>query len=172
MSAFSDVQLKLKENLDRINLQDQLTLGFTIEEYLRIIGSIKYVFESRSKIYQQYYNFNQEYIKKQAQLNKLNKKFKVQGDKANNLSFEVDKLRAKVQTFEKKFNLISDTIKLELERFEFEKIDDFRNSVEIFIESSIESQKEAIELWETFLSIVSQLRPDYVLYSRANDTII
>lgn len=150
LSAFSDVQLKLKENLDRINLQDQLTLGFTIEEYLRIIGSIKYVFESRSKIYQQYYNFNQEYIKKQAQLNKLNKKFKVQGDKANNLSFEVDKLRAKVQTFEKKFNLISDTIKLELERFEFEKIDDFRNSVEIFIESSIESQKEAIELWETF----------------------
>jgi len=62
----------------------------------------------------------------------------------------VDKLKAKVQTFEKKFNLISETIKLELERFEFEKIDDFRNSVEIFIESSIESQKEAIELWETF----------------------
>mmetsp|Transcript_4502 Transcript_4502/g.5326 ORF Transcript_4502/g.5326 Transcript_4502/m.5326 type:complete len:667 (-) Transcript_4502:674-2674(-) len=150
LNAFSDVQLKLKENLDRINLQDQLTLGFTIEEYLRIIGSIKYVFESRSKIYQQYYNFNQEYIKKQAQLNKLNKKFKVQGDKASNLNFEVDKLKAKVQTFEKKFNLISETIKLELERFEFEKIDDFRNSVEIFIESSIESQKEAIELWETF----------------------
>ena len=150
LSSFSDVQLKLKENLDRINLQDQLTLGFTIEEYLRIIGSIKYVFESRSKIYQQYYNFNQDYIKKQAQLNKLNKKFKVQNDKAGNLNFEVDKLRAKVQTFEKKFNLISETIKSELERFEFEKIDDFRNSVEIFIESSIESQKEAIELWETF----------------------
>lgn len=150
LSSFSDVQLKLKENLDRINLQDQLTLGFTIEEYLRIIGSIKYVFESRSKIYQQYYNFNQEYIKKQAQLNKLNKKFKVQNDKASNLNFEVDKLRAKVQTFEKKFHLISETIKSELERFEFEKIDDFRNSVEIFIESSIESQKEAIELWETF----------------------
>ena len=55
-----------------------------------------------------------------------------------------------MQTFEKKFNLISETIKSELERFEFEKIDDFRNSVEIFIESSIESQKEAIELWETF----------------------
>lgn len=74
----------------------------------------------------------------------------MQNDKAGNLNFEVDKLRAKVQTFEKKFNLISETIKSELERFEFEKIDDFRNSVEIFIESSIESQKEAIELWETF----------------------
>lgn len=150
LTAFSDVQLKLKENLDRATLQDQLTLGFTIEEYLRIIGSIKFVLESRSKIYQQYYNFNQDYIKKQAQLNKLNKKFNVQNDKANQLNFEVDKLKAKVQTFEKKFNTMSETIKLELERFEFEKIDDFRNSVEIFIESSIESQKEAIELWETF----------------------
>lgn len=150
LGAFSGVQLKLKENLDRVNLQDQLTLGFTIEEYLRIIGSIKSIFESRSKIYQQYYNFNQEYTKKQAQLNKLNKKFNVQNDKASQLNFEVEKLRAKVQTFEKKFNSISETIKLELERFELEKVDDFRNSVEIFIEGSIESQKEAIELWETF----------------------
>lgn len=150
LGAFSDVQMKLKDNLDRINLQDQLTLGFTIEEYLRIIGSIKLIFGSRTKIYQQYYNFNQEYIKKQAQLNKLNKKFKMQPEKVNQLNFEVDRLKLKVQSFEKNFNTITSTIKAELEKFEFEKIDDFRNSVEIFIESSIESQKESIELWETF----------------------
>lgn len=150
LGAFGEVQLKLKDNLDRINLQDQLTLGFTIEEYLRIIGSVKSVLESRFKIYQQYYNFNQEYIKKQAQLHKLHKKFKLQPEKVNQLNFEVDRLKLKVQTFEKNFNTISTTIKSELENFEFEKIEDFRNSVEIFIESSIESQKESIELWETF----------------------
>lgn len=150
LGAFSEVQMKLKENLDRINLQDQLTLGFTIEEYLRIIGSIKFVFETRYKVYQQYYTYNQELQKKQSQLDKLNKKYNAQVDKINLLTFEVDKLKQKTAVFEKKFNSISDTIKQEITNFEFEKIENFRNSVEIFIESSIESQKEAIELYETF----------------------
>lgn len=150
LNSFSEVQIKLKENLDRINLQDQLTLGFTIEEYLRIIGSIKFTFETRLKIHQQYYNFQTELNKKQSQLDKLNKKYKSSIDKINQLSFEVDKLKQKTSIYEKNFNNISETIKEELENFEIERIDDFRNSVEIFIESSIEAQKEAIELWETF----------------------
>lgn len=152
LNAFSEVHLKLKENLDRINLQDQLTLGFTIEEYLRIIGSVKFTFETRVKIYQQYYNSNQELIKKEAQLNKVNRKLRTNpvSEKANVLTFEVDKLKAKTTVYEKQFNSISEVIKDEIQNFEFEKIDEFRNSVEIFIESSIESQKEAIELWETF----------------------
>ncbi|RLV91940.1 Vacuolar protein sorting-associated protein 5 [Spathaspora sp. JA1] len=152
--GFSEIQLKIRDNLDRINLQDQLTLGFTIEEYLRIIGSIKFIFETRLKIYQQYYNFNQELIKKQGQLDKLSRKYRNAGgpqmEKMNQLSFEVDKLKQKTNSYETSFNQISETIKLELENFEFERIDDFRNSVEIFIESSIESQKESIELYETF----------------------
>lgn len=52
----------------------------------------------------------------------------------------------------KQFEQISDTIKAELEEFELNRIDDFRNNVEIYVESSIESQKEAIELYETFYS--------------------
>ncbi|KAK6461897.1 Vps5 C terminal like-domain-containing protein [Scheffersomyces coipomensis] len=151
LGSFSEVQLKIKDNLDRVNLQDQLTLGFSIEEYLRIIGSIKFVFETRSKIYQQYYTFNQEYIKKQQQLDKSNRKYgSTQQEKLSLLQFEVDKLKQKSTTYETNFKTISETIKQEIDNFEIEKIENFRNSVEIFIESSIESQKEAIELYETF----------------------
>lgn len=146
--AFSDLQVKVKDNLDRINLQDHLTLGFTIEEYLRIIGSIKYVLDQRLKIYQTYQNYASDLSKKKSALNKQRLKNAV--DKVNQLSFEVDKLSSRTTSFEKKFHNISDIIKQELDKFEMEKIDDFRNSVEIFIESSIESQKESIELWETF----------------------
>ena len=70
LSAFSEVELKIKDNLDRINLQDQLTLGFTIEEYLRIIGSINFVFDTRLNVYQQYHNSNQELSK--SKLNWIN----------------------------------------------------------------------------------------------------
>lgn len=152
LGSFSKIQLLIKDNLDRVNLQDQLTLGFTIEEYLRIIGLIKFVFDTRMKIYTQYYNFNQELMKKQSQLDKLERKYNraQQIDKINALTFEVDKLKQKTSSYESSFKTISETIKSELENFEFERIDDFRNSVEIFIESSIEHQKEAIELYETF----------------------
>ena len=153
LNAFSEVQLKLKDNLDRVNIQEQLTMGLTVDEYLRIIGSIKLIFHARSKIYQQFYNFQQEYSKKLAQLDKLKSKVKAPNEKVNLLSFETDKLKGKAETFETNFNSISATIKEELEKFEVVKIDDFRNSVEIFIESSIESQKEAIELWETFYEL-------------------
>lgn len=146
--AFNDIELKLKDNLDRINLQDHLTLGFTIEEYLRIIGSIKYIFDQRLKIYQTFQNYQADLAKKKTQLSKS--KLKNQVDKIGQLNFEIEKLSARTESFENKFKSISDIIKTELENFEFEKIDDFRNSVEIFIESSIESQKESIELWETF----------------------
>lgn len=150
LSAFAEVHMKLKENLDRVNLQDQLTLGFTIEEYLRIIGSVKYTFETRTRIYQQLYTFQQDLAKKEDSLERLESKSRSSVDKINMLKFEVDKLKQKVAYFENSFKTISETIKLELDNFEIEKIEDFRNSVEIFIESSIESQKEAIELWETF----------------------
>lgn len=148
LSAFAEVHSKLKENLDRVTLQDQLTLGFTIEEYLRIIGLVKYVFETRLGIYQQFKTFELDMLKKQEAVDRAAKR--ASADKIGNLNFELDKLKQKTSGYEKSFATISDTIKEELETFEMEKIDDFRNSVEIFIESLIEAQKEAIELWETF----------------------
>lgn len=149
LKAFSDVHMKLKENLDRINQQDQLTLGFTVEEYLRIIGSVKHIFETRTKTYNQFHSFQQDLIKKEESLNKLTHKYKSSTEKINMLQFEVDKLKQKTEQFEKSFNSISEIIKEEMENFELERISDFRNSVEIYVESMIESQKEAIELWET-----------------------
>lgn len=150
LSAFGDVHQKLRDNIDRVNLQDLLTLSFTIEEYLRIIGSINHVFEARSKIYQLCVSFKQELAKKQTQLEKTNQRNKLQQEKVGLLKFEVDKLQLRVTVTEKLFEQMSETFKEELENFELERIDDFRNSVEIFIEGSIESQKESIELWETF----------------------
>ncbi|RLV82642.1 Vacuolar protein sorting-associated protein 5 [Meyerozyma sp. JA9] len=150
LAAFGDVHEKLRDNIDRVNLQDSLTLSFTIEEYLRIIGSINHVFDARSKIYQSCVSYKQELAKKQTQLEKTNQRSKSQQDKVGSLKFEVDKLQSRVTVTEKLFEQMSETFKDELENFEFERIDDFRNSVEIFIEGSIESQKESIELWETF----------------------
>ncbi|CCG21855.1 Vps5 protein [Candida orthopsilosis Co 90-125] len=141
LNAFSEVEFKIKDNLDRLNISDQLTIGFTIDEYLRIIESINYVLQTRIKIYQSLSSLT-------SQIDKLSKKQPLSPER----SFEVEKLKERQGDLKKQFEQISDTIKAELEEFELNRIDDFRNNVEIYVESSIESQKEAIELYETFYS--------------------
>lgn len=141
LNAFSEVEFKIKDNLDRLNISDQLTIGFTIDEYLRIIESINYVLQTRKKIYQLLSSLT-------SQIDKLSKKQPLLPER----SFEVEKLKERQGDMKKQFEQISDTIKAELEEFELNRIDDFRNNVEIYVESSIESQKEAIELYETFYS--------------------
>ena len=42
-------------------------------------------------------------------------------------------------------------MRAELERFEREKVEDFKSGVETFLEGAVEAQKELIELWETYL---------------------
>ncbi|KAI5955010.1 hypothetical protein KGF54_001571 [Candida jiufengensis] len=139
LNAFSQVEFKVKDNLDRLNLSDQLTIGYTIEEYLRIIESINYVFQTRIKIHQSLTTIT-------SQIEKLSKKQPISSER----SFEIGKLKERQSQLQKEFDEISFTIKTELQQFELGRIDDFRNNVEIYIESSIEAQKESIELYETF----------------------
>ena len=150
LSSFADVNDKLVDNLDRVNQQEQLSLGFTIEEYLRVIGLVKYTFDTRMRIYHQLHTFQHDLARKQESLDRLNNRYKASVDKINMAQFEFDKLQQKVLYFQSSFDAISDTIRDELDTFEAEKIQDFRNSVEEYIQSAMESQKVAIEAWETF----------------------
>ena len=49
------------------------------------------------------------------------------------------------------FEKISDTIKQEFERFDLNRIRDFRNNFLKYMESLLQTQEALIECWETFL---------------------
>lgn len=147
---FSSTQLRIKELLDRLSLQDILTLETTLDEYQRLISSVKTTFNQRDKILLQLISSENDLKKKRASLDKNSKFNKSHKDKIQQLQNELAQLEGKNELLKKKFDNISKTIKQELEGFEKERIVDFRNSIEIFLESTIESQKEAVELWETF----------------------
>lgn len=50
LSNFAEVHMRIKESLQRSTLQEALTLGVTIDEYLRSLASIQAVFNQRSKL--------------------------------------------------------------------------------------------------------------------------
>ncbi|KAH3671417.1 hypothetical protein WICMUC_004641 [Wickerhamomyces mucosus] len=147
---FSNIQLKIKDLLNRLSLQDMLTLGSTLDEYQRIISSIKTIFQQRDKVLLQLSNSDSELKKKKSTFEKYNKYNKSQTEKLDILQNELNTIEKKHSTIEERFENISKTIKEELDIFELEKIQDFRNTIEIYLESTIESQKEIVELWETF----------------------
>ncbi|ODV59287.1 sorting nexin 1 [Ascoidea rubescens DSM 1968] len=147
---FSKIELRIKELLERNCLQDMLTLGSVLDEYVRLIGSIKQAFQQRVKILQLVGNVESEVNKKQLTLDKFYKSHRNQIDKINNLKNELSIVENKKASLKIKFEDISSTIKKEMERFEVEKIEDFRNSVEMYLESLVENQKQCIEMWETF----------------------
>ncbi|AAS52131.1 ADR211Wp [Eremothecium gossypii ATCC 10895] len=150
LSNFAEVHLRIMESLQRTSLQDSLTLGVTIDEYLRSLGSIKAVFNQRAKLGYYLVIVESDLHKKQAHLQKLTTSGKSPTDKAAAAKQELANLQRRHKTIKDHWEHIAETLRDELAAYSEAKITDFRNNLEIYLESAIETQKECIELWETF----------------------
>lgn len=100
------------------------------------------------KAYQTYQQADSEYQKKVILMEKLKQQRKP--EKLVSSQQELNEMKEKVEELQQDFQDISKLIKNELDRFDKEKVDDFRDSVEQFLRSMIEHQKQIIALWETY----------------------
>ncbi|MCJ1240947.1 Vacuolar protein sorting-associated protein 5 [Varicellaria rhodocarpa] len=76
---------------------------------------------------------------------------KTQQDRLNQLQADVSDGERRCHQTRLLFEDMGRLMRVELERFENEKVEDFKSGVETFLEGAVEAQKELIELWETFL---------------------
>ncbi|GAN01350.1 sorting nexin 3 [Mucor ambiguus] len=124
LTVLGEIQKKMKDLHEQQAQYDIITLENTIDEYIRIIGSIRIAFNARIKAYQTYQQAESEYQKKVAIMEKLKQQRKPE----------------KLVSSQQELNEMKDK----------EKVDDFRDSVEQFLRSMIEHQKQIIALWETY----------------------
>ncbi|GFF27591.1 vacuolar protein sorting-associated protein vps5 [Aspergillus udagawae] len=151
LDGLSDLQLRIKELYERQAQHDVLTLGITIDEYLRIIGSVKTAFSQRQKAFHSWHAAESELQKRKHTQEKLLRQGKTQQDRLNQANADVADAERKVHQARLLFDDMGRLMRNELQRFEKEKVEDFKSGVETFLESAVEAQKELIELWETFL---------------------
>ncbi|KAL4881592.1 Vps5 C terminal like-domain-containing protein [Aspergillus karnatakaensis] len=149
--GLSDLQVRIKELYERQAQQDVLTLGITIDEYLRLIGSIKTAFSQRQKAYHSWHTAESDLQKRKHSQEKLLRQGKSQQDRLNQANADVADAERRVHQARLLFEDMGRLMRNELQRFEKEKVEDFKSGVETFLESAVEAQKELIELWETFL---------------------
>ncbi|KAG9231081.1 Vps5 C terminal like-domain-containing protein [Amylocarpus encephaloides] len=164
LEGLSDLQIRIKELYDRQAQQDVLTLGITIDEYIRLIGSVKMAFASRQKAYHSWHAAESEMQKRKTTQEKLLRQGKTQQDRLTQMHADVADAERKVHQARLLFEDMGRLMRAELERFEREKVEDFKSAVETFLESAVEAQKELIELWETFLMQLDAEEDDRAFY--------
>ncbi|KAF2704060.1 vacuolar protein sorting-associated protein-like protein vps5 [Pleomassaria siparia CBS 279.74] len=151
LDSLSDIQIRIRELYDRQAQQDVLTMGIVIDEYIRLIGSVKTSFLQRQKAYHSWHAAESEMQKRKATQDKLLRQGRSQQDRLNQLSADVADAERRVHQARLLFEDMGRLMRGELERFEREKVEDFKSGIETFLESAVEAQKELIEIWETFL---------------------
>ena len=169
LEGLSDLQLRIRELYERQAQQDVLTLGITVDEYIRLIASIKTAFAQRQKSFHSWHSAEAELQKRRATQEKVLRSGKTQQDRLNQLQADVGDGERRSHQARLLFEDMGRLMRGELERFGREKVEDFKSGVETFLEGAIEAQKEVcslsvlllylllnlafqlIELWETFL---------------------
>lgn len=142
LEGLSELQIRIKELYDRQAQQDVLTLGITIDEYIRLIGSIKQAFSQRQKAFGSWHLAEQEMQKRKAAQDKLLRQGKSQQDRLIQINASVADAEKKVHQARLLFEDMGRLMRAELEKFEREKVEDFKSAVETFLEGAIEAQKE------------------------------
>lgn len=142
LEGLSDLQLRIREVYDRQAQQDVLTIGITVDEYIRLIGSIKQAFAQRQKSFHSWHSAEAELSKRKATQEKTLRSGKTQQDRLNQLQADVGDGERRCHQARLLFEDMGRLMRGELERFEREKVEDFKSGVETFLEGAVEAQKE------------------------------
>ena len=140
--GLADVQIRIKELYLRQAQQDVLTLGITVDEYIRLIGSVKTAFSQRQKAYHSWHTAESELQKRRGTHDKLLRQGRSQQDKLNEVSASVSDAEKRAHQARLLFEDMGRLMRNELERFEREKVEDFKSGIETFLEGAVEAQKE------------------------------
>jgi len=155
LSKLGEVQKKINEFQITQATSDEQYVEDTVEEYLRIISSVKIALDARVKSYTSWKNADAALIKKKEQLAKQSQGVKT--PKITALETEVEEAEKTVEKTKESFEEITELLKKELARFDREKVEDFQSGLLKFVESMMENQKKTIALWEEFLPEVQAL---------------
>lgn len=157
LEGLSDLQVRINELYERQAHQDILTLGITVDEYIRLIGSVKAAFDQRQAAFHAWHTAESELLRHRNMQDKLLRQGRSQQDRLTQAAADVADGERKVHQSRLLFDDLGRILKNELERFEKEKVEDFKSGVETNLESAVEAQKEVCFVRFYFL-------PGLVLY--------
>ncbi|KAF9976015.1 Vacuolar protein sorting-associated protein 5 [Actinomortierella ambigua] len=154
--VLGNLKIKIKELHDRQAHMDVLTLEHTADEYIRTMGSIKIALMARAKYNQAMVQAQNDLAKKKANYEKqAHPSRKTKPERLQQMQQEITEAEQKVEVATRDFDEISSLIRQEFDRFDREKIEDFKQSVEAFLASMVKHQREIVGLWENYFKALN-----------------
>ncbi|KAG0343160.1 Vacuolar protein sorting-associated protein 5 [Podila humilis] len=154
--VLGNLKIRIKDFHDKQAHMDVLTLEHTVDEYIRTIGSIKIAFMARAKFNQNLVQAQNDLSKRKANFDKMNQPSrKTKPEKIQQLQQEITESEQRVDGCKREFDEISSLIRQEFDRFDREKVEDFKHSVEAFLASMVKHQREIVGLWENYFKALN-----------------
>lgn len=149
LAQLADVEEKVEALYNEQANSDFSIFCELLKDYVALFGAIKEVFHERVKVYQNWQHSQQMLNKKREQKAKLELSGK--SDKGVQAGMEVVEWESKVERGQEEFDNISKMIKKELERFEINRVKDFKAIIIQYLESLMNNQQQLIKYWEAFM---------------------
>ncbi|KAH9913923.1 Vps5 C terminal like-domain-containing protein [Fomitopsis serialis] len=149
-TGLADVERKAQDLHTVQSQDDMVTIMSTVDEYARLINSVRMAFSSRIRTYHQWQTADAHLRSTKQRHESQRAQGRLPSDQlSRSLSMVADAERRALDA-KTEFDQTSRLVKTEVARFEQERIEDFKNSLEAFLDGMIARQKELISTWENY----------------------
>jgi len=159
LEALAELERKAQETESAQAREDQATLLSTADEYARLVSSVRMAFSSRVRVYHAWQNADAE-LRRVKQAHERNRaQGKIANDRLGHSYSQIGEAERRVLDAKHEFEHVSRLVKSEVARFEQERIEDFKTSLELLLDGMIARQKETIQAREAFQQLLLKKVP-------------
>ncbi|CAF3974437.1 unnamed protein product [Adineta steineri] len=146
-SAFIELAT-VQEQLEQVNSErteeEFLLMNELLNEYLLHLDMVKYAFNERAKVHKRWLTTVDTFQKKQLKM-------------GPHFEMEMLDLEKKITDDMQDYQQISMTLKQELEIFDQNRTEEFKNNIHAYIAQTLIQQEKVLNIWETYLPIANNI---------------
>ncbi|KAI0305858.1 Vps5 C terminal like-domain-containing protein [Multifurca ochricompacta] len=159
LEALAELERKAQETVSAQARADQATLLSTADEYARLVNSVRMAFSSRIRVYHAWQHADAE-LRRIKQAHERNRaQGKIATDRLGHSYSQIGEAERRALEAKQEFEHVSRLVKSEVARFEQERIEDFKKSLEHLLDGMIARQKETIQAREAFQQLLLKKIP-------------
>ncbi|KAJ3527597.1 hypothetical protein NM688_g8108 [Phlebia brevispora] len=159
LAGLATVERTCQELQDKQAEADTFTIMATADEYARLINSVRLAFSSRIRMYHAWQSADSNVKRVKQQHESTRALGKIAPEQLNRSLALVADAERRALDAKQDFESCSRLVKTEVARFEQERIEDFKNSLEVLLNGMIAKQKELIATWENFQTTLLKKAP-------------
>jgi len=154
IGMLGEVETRVKDLQESQAKDDVMTFLAGVDEYTRLIGSIRLAFMSRERVYVAWQNAEADVRKVRAGHERAKRQGKLPSDTTGITLAQLSSAERRALDSKNEFDSVTKLVKSEIARFEYERIEDFKDSLELFLENMIGRQRALIVAWEQYQSVL------------------